>query len=58
MRLSSRPFVVLWLMNQAGSLWWLWTWVVWVAFQMLVLVLYPSFIAPLCVHQLAASRTA
>ncbi|TDN68976.1 M48 family metallopeptidase [Paraburkholderia sp. BL10I2N1] len=40
-------FVVLWLMNQAGSLWWLWTWVVWVVFQMLVLVLYPSFIAPL-----------
>jgi STE24 endopeptidase len=40
-------FVVLWLMNQAGSLWWLWTWIVWVAFQMLVLVLYPSFIAPL-----------
>ncbi|MCX5543650.1 M48 family metallopeptidase [Paraburkholderia sp. CNPSo 3076] len=40
-------FVVLWLMKQAGSLWWLWTWVVWVAFQMLVLVLYPTFIAPL-----------
>ena len=40
-------FVVLWLMNQAGSLWWLWTWFVWVVFQMLVLVLYPSFIAPL-----------
>jgi STE24 endopeptidase len=40
-------FVVLWLMNQAGNLWWLWTWIVWVAFQMLVLVLYPSFIAPL-----------
>ncbi len=40
-------FVVLWLMNQAGSLWWLWTWIVWVAFQMLVLVLYPTFIAPL-----------
>ncbi|WP_153134838.1 M48 family metallopeptidase [Paraburkholderia agricolaris] len=40
-------FVVLWLMNQAGSLWWLWTWIVWVAFQMLVLVLYPSFIAPI-----------
>ncbi|MCX4146559.1 MULTISPECIES: M48 family metallopeptidase [Paraburkholderia] len=40
-------FVVLWLMNQAGSLWWLWTWIVWVAFQLLVLVLYPSFIAPL-----------
>ncbi|MFM0213297.1 M48 family metallopeptidase [Paraburkholderia sediminicola] len=40
-------FVVLWLMNQAGSLWWLWTWIVWVGFQLLVLVLYPSFIAPL-----------
>ncbi|KWC14199.1 M48 family metallopeptidase [Burkholderia ubonensis] len=40
-------FVVLWLMNQAGSLWWLWTWIVWVAFQMLVLLIYPSFIAPL-----------
>ncbi|MBB2930039.1 M48 family metallopeptidase [Paraburkholderia silvatlantica] len=40
-------FVVLWLMKQAGSLWWLWTWAVWVAFQMLVLVLYPTFIAPL-----------
>ncbi|RQH09694.1 M48 family metallopeptidase [Paraburkholderia dinghuensis] len=40
-------FVVLWLMRQAGSLWWLWTWAVWVGFQMLVLVLYPTFIAPL-----------
>ncbi|WP_027213505.1 M48 family metallopeptidase [Burkholderia sp. WSM2232] len=40
-------FVVLWLMNRAGSFWWLWTWIVWVVFQMLVLVLYPTFIAPL-----------
>lgn len=40
-------FVVLWLMNRAGSLWWLWTWLVWVAFQMLVLLIYPTFIAPL-----------
>lgn len=40
-------FVVLWLMNQAGNLWWLWTWIVWVAFQMLVLLIYPTFIAPL-----------
>ena len=40
-------FVVLWLMNQAGTYWWWWTWVVWVAFQMLVLILYPSFIAPM-----------
>lgn len=40
-------FVVLWLMNQAGSLWWLWAWVVVVGFQLLVLVLYPTLIAPL-----------
>jgi STE24 endopeptidase len=40
-------FVVLWLMHQAGSLWWLWAWVVLVAFQLLVLVLYPTLIAPL-----------
>ncbi|HEV3105133.1 MAG TPA: M48 family metallopeptidase [Trinickia sp.] len=40
-------FVVLWLMNQAGSLWWLWAWGVLVAFQLLVLVLYPTLIAPL-----------
>ncbi len=40
-------FAVLWLMQQAGDLWWLWAWLVWVAFQMLMLVLYPTFIAPL-----------
>ena len=40
-------FVVLWLMARTGALWWLWAWVVIVAFQLLVLVLYPTFIAPL-----------
>lgn len=40
-------FVVLWLMKQAGGLWWLWAWVVIVVFQLLVLVLYPTLIAPL-----------
>jgi STE24 endopeptidase len=39
--------VVLWLMDQAGGLWWLWAWVVIVVFQLLVLVLYPTVIAPL-----------
>jgi len=28
-------FVTLWLMDRAGPLWWLWTWMVWVAFQLL-----------------------
>ena len=39
--------VVLWLMRSAGGLWWLWTWAVWVTFNVVVLVLYPSVIAPM-----------
>ena len=40
-------FVALWLMRAAGPHWWLWTWAAWMAFQLLVLVLYPTVIAPL-----------
>ena len=39
--------LVLWLMRVAGTLWWLWAWGAWMAFQLLVLVLYPTLIAPL-----------
>ncbi|HUL63715.1 MAG TPA: M48 family metallopeptidase [Burkholderiaceae bacterium] len=39
--------LVLWLMQQAGSLWWLYAWFVWIAFNALVLILYPTLIAPL-----------
>ena len=39
--------LVLWLMERAGAWWWLGAWVAWVAFQALVLVLYPTVIAPL-----------
>ncbi len=39
--------LILWLMGSAGSLWWLWTWVVWMGFNLLVLVLFPTVIAPL-----------
>ncbi len=39
--------LVLWLMNAAGPYWWLYAWAVWVAFNALVLVLYPTVIAPL-----------
>jgi len=39
--------LVLWLMARAGTLWWLYAWLVWVAFQMLMLVLFPTVIAPL-----------
>ena len=40
-------FAVLWLMRQAGDAWWWWAWLLWVTFNMLVLVLYPTLIAPL-----------
>lgn len=39
--------LILWLMASAGQLWWLWTWGVWMAFNLLALVLYPTLIAPL-----------
>jgi STE24 endopeptidase len=38
---------VLWLMDRMGSLWWLYVWMTWVGFNLLVLVLYPTVIAPI-----------
>ena len=40
-------WVVLTLMGKAGDLWWLYTWLVWSGFQLLMMVLYPTVIAPL-----------
>ena len=40
-------FGVLWLMERMGSYWWLYVWLVWVVFNLLILFIYPSFIAPL-----------
>lgn len=39
--------LVLWLMGATGTLWWLWTWAVWMGFNLLMLVVYPTWIAPL-----------
>ena len=39
--------LVLWLMGTAGPTWWLWAWGVWMAFNLLALLLYPTLIAPL-----------
>ena len=39
--------LVLWLMERMGALWWLYVWVAWMAFNLLVLLVYPTFIAPL-----------
>jgi len=38
---------VLWLMERMGGNWWLYVWAVWVTFSLLLLFIYPSFIAPL-----------
>jgi len=40
-------WVILWLMQSAGNLWWLWAWAVWVGFSLLMMWSYPTFIAPL-----------
>lgn len=39
--------LILWLMGAAGAWWWLWAWCVWMGFNLLLLVVYPTFIAPL-----------
>ncbi len=39
--------LILWLMGAAGTLWWLWAWGAWMGFNLLLLLLYPTFIAPL-----------
>ena len=39
--------LVLWLMERMGDLWWLYVWLAWMAFNLLVLMIYPTFIAPL-----------
>lgn len=40
-------WVVLKLMETTGALWWFWAWCVWSGFQLLMMVLYPTLIAPL-----------
>jgi STE24 endopeptidase len=40
-------FAVLWLMARMGEAWWLYVWGTWMGFNLLVLLLYPTLIAPL-----------
>ncbi|CAG0969808.1 STE24 endopeptidase [Methylophilaceae bacterium] len=40
-------FAALWLMQGSGEYWWLYLWVVWSVFNLLMLAIYPTFIAPL-----------
>ena len=39
--------LMLWIMGATGALWWLWAWGAWMAFNLTLLVLYPTVIAPL-----------
>ena len=38
---------VLWLMSAMGDRWWLYVWLFWLAFNLLVMLIYPTLIAPL-----------
>ena len=38
--------LVLWLMEHAGELWWLYVWIVWMTFSLLLTWAYPAVIAP------------
>ncbi|MDQ2696136.1 MAG: M48 family metallopeptidase, partial [Pseudomonadota bacterium] len=40
-------WVVLWLMQAGGGLWWLHVWLVWTGFSLLLVWAWPAFIAPL-----------
>ena len=39
--------LILWLMGAMGNLWWLYAWAFWMGFNLLLLVIYPTLIAPL-----------
>lgn len=39
--------LILWIMGASGGLWWFYAWLTWVAFNLVLLVLYPTVIAPL-----------
>lgn len=39
--------LALWVMGATGSLWWLWTWSLWMGFSLLMMLVYPTWIAPL-----------
>jgi len=40
-------FAALWLMQGAGQYWWLYLWIIWSVFNLVMLAVYPTFIAPL-----------
>ena len=39
--------IILFLMEKAGTTWWVWAWAVWAAFNLLAMWVFPTWIAPL-----------
>ncbi|HEY7804290.1 MAG TPA: M48 family metallopeptidase [Orrella sp.] len=39
--------LILWLMNSASAAWWIWAWASWAAFNFAVMLIFPTWIAPL-----------
>ncbi len=40
-------FSILWLMEKMGENWWLYAWFAWIAFNLFILAIFPTWIAPL-----------
>lgn len=40
-------FVILWLVANSGKFWWLWVWLTWLGFTGVMIMIYPTIIAPL-----------
>ena len=45
-------FCVLWLMEKMGESWWLYAWLGWIAFNLFILAIFPTWIAPLLINLL------
>ncbi|QEP43170.1 M48 family peptidase [Ectothiorhodospiraceae bacterium BW-2] len=39
--------LILWLMASSGDFWWLWVWLTWLLFSLLMMWIYPNWIAPI-----------
>lgn len=39
--------LILWLMQSAGQTWWILAWLVWAGFNLLIMLIFPTWIAPL-----------
>ena len=40
-------WTILWLMEKAGELWWIYAWIVWTSFSLFIMWVYPTLIAPI-----------